>query len=133
MKRIILIFSIFILVLSACACRTENSKVADTTGVQNSAFDEEINQKQLTVDKVVELSAKGEELTWNDFEQYESTDVGSGLYILVYNIDENFELRIGGYPEDSPMYMRLVAKQNTDNFVEIRTEDVKAFVQANSK
>ena len=29
---------------------------------------------QLTLDKVVELSSKGDELTWSDFEQYEGLE-----------------------------------------------------------
>ena len=48
----------------------------------------------LTLDKVLELSAKGEDLTWSDFEQYESKDVGSGLYIYFYDIDDSFGLWI---------------------------------------
>lgn len=42
---------------------------------------EEVQQSgnKLTLDKVVELSAKGENLTWSDFEQYESIETGSGL------------------------------------------------------
>lgn len=43
---------------------------------------------RLTLDKVVELSAKGEDLTWSDFERYESKDVGSGLS-SAYNITIN--------------------------------------------
>ena len=38
--------------------------------------------KKLTLDKVVELSAKGYELTWSDFEQYYGYECGSGLYIF---------------------------------------------------
>ena len=90
-------------------------------------------QKQLTLDKVVELSAKGEKLSWSDFEQYKSIETGSGLYILVYDIDENFVLIIGGSGdiEEPPMYIRLALKEDIDNYIDIRTEDVKGFVEAN--
>lgn len=90
-------------------------------------------QKELTLDKVVELSSKGEDLTWSDFEQYKSIDIGSGLYILVYEIDETFDLWIGGTPNDAPMYIRLVTKANTDNYIDIRTDDVKGFIETNGK
>lgn len=90
-------------------------------------------QKQLTLDKVVALSAKGEKLTWSDFEQYAYEDIGSGLYIYRYDIDSNFELRIGGSPPDAPMYIRLVLKANTDQYIDIRTDDVKGFIEANKK
>ncbi len=92
-------------------------------------------QKQLTLDKVVELSAKGEELTWSDFEQYKCIETGSGLYILVYDIDDVFELIIGGSgaTEETPMYILLALKENPDNYIDIRTDDVKGFVEANKK
>ena len=89
---------------------------------------------KLTLDKVVELSAKGEELSWEDFEQYESIETGSGLYILVYEIDETFDLWIGGGAlNDTPMYIRLVTKENKDNCIDIRTGAVKEFIEANEK
>ena len=87
----------------------------------------------LTLDRVVELSAKGEDLTWSDFEQYESKDVGSGLYIYFYDIDDTFGLWIGGVPSDKPMYMRLATKTDMDNAIDIRTSDVKAFIKENKK
>lgn len=90
-------------------------------------------QKQLTIDDVVALSGKGEELSWYDFEQYESVDVGSGIYVFVYEIDETFELRIGGVPDEVPFYIRLVTKVNTDNYIDIRTDDINAFIEANKK
>lgn len=91
------------------------------------------HQNKLTLEKVVELSAKGQKLTWSDFEKYESVDTGSGLYILVYEIDETFELWIGGILDDTPMYIRLVTKSNTDNYIDIRTDDIQTFIDANKK
>lgn len=90
-------------------------------------------QNQLTLDEVVELSAKGEELTWSDFAQYAYEDIGSGLYIYRYDIDSNYELRIGGSPSVEPMYIRLVSKANQDNYIDIRTADVNGFIKSNEK
>ena len=86
---------------------------------------------QLTLDKVVELSSKGEELTWSDFEQYEGQECGSGLYILNYTIDDDYELMIGGTPtEKIPMYIYLVRKNDAGDSesIDIRREDVQAFI-----
>ena len=86
---------------------------------------------QLTLDRVVELSSKGEELTWSDFEQYEGQECGSGLYILSYAIDNDYELMIGGNPtESNPMYIYLVRKDGNDDSesIDIRREDVQAFI-----
>ena len=87
----------------------------------------------LTLDKVVELSAKGEELTWSDFEQYESIETGSGLYILEYDIDETFALHVGGFREGPPLYIFLLTKANQENKVDIRTGNVQEFIAANRK
>ncbi len=80
--------------------------------------------EKLTLERVIELSEKGEELTWSDFAQYESIETGSGLYIRVYDIDENFQLMIGGgAPTSEPMYIRLVSKHNQHNYVDITNID----------
>jgi len=85
---------------------------------------------QLTLDKVLELSAKGEKLTWADFEEYAYEDIGSGLHIYCYDIDENYYLLIGGgNPQLEPVYIRLVSKADQDNSIDIRREDVKAFIE----
>ena len=87
---------------------------------------------QLTLDKVVELSSKGEELTWEDFEEYHGVECGFGLYIVRYDIDDDYELVIGGTSAvGSPMYINLVRKDSEDEsgFIDIRTEDVQEFIE----
>jgi hypothetical protein len=89
---------------------------------------------QLPLDKVVELSSKGEELTWEDFEEYHGVECGSGLYIVRYDIDDDYELVIGGTSSvGSPMYINLVRKDSEDEsgFIDIRTEDVQEFIAEN--
>ena len=107
-----------------------------TLGLVGCSQKDEILQtdNKLTLDKIVELSAKKEALTWSDFEPYESVETGSGLYIFVYEIDEAFDLWIGGSSlDDTPMYIRLVTKANTGNCIDIRTDDVKEFIENNKK
>ncbi len=85
--------------------------------------------EKLTLERVIELSEKGEELTWSDFAQYESIETGSGLYILLYEIDDNFDLWIGGVPTDTPMYIRLAMRSNPDTYIDIRTDNVAEFIE----
>ncbi|MBQ9765609.1 MAG: hypothetical protein IJW18_05390 [Lachnospiraceae bacterium] len=89
---------------------------------------------RLTIDRVITLAGqKGEKLTWSDFAMYESTDIGSGLYILLYAIDENYTLAIGGGSmETSPMYMHLSYIHGEADFIDIRYEDVEAFVRSHN-
>ncbi len=83
--------------------------------------------KQLTMDDVIRLSAKGQALSWKDFAEYQGTEVGSGLYIMRYVIDEDYALSIGGVPTEAPMYIYL--SYRNDREIDIRTEDVAAFVK----
>ena len=119
-KKLIAIVLSLVFIFSLVGCNQQDIK--------------EQSDKILTLDKVVELSAKGEKLTWSDFKQYESIETGSGLYILVYEIDENFDLWIGGTSmEESPFYIRLITKSNIDNYIDIRTDDVNEFIKSNKE
>lgn len=91
-----------------------------------------IDEKSLSLNDVIMLSGKGEELTWSDFDGYAYTDVGSGLYIRVYEVNPQYSLWIGGGSTNvSPMYIRLVSATNTDDYIDIRTESVTDFIEAN--
>ena len=63
--------------------------------------------EKLTLDDVVTLSQKGDALTWSDFERYQGRDIGSGLYIIRYEIDEVFDVLVGGVPDETPWYIYL--------------------------
>ncbi len=86
---------------------------------------------RLTLDDVVTLSQKGDVLTWSDFEAYQGREVGSGLYIMRYEINELFDVLVGGVPGETPMYIRL-RNQNINAWVDLRedgVERVKAFIE----
>ncbi len=85
---------------------------------------------RLTLDDVVLLSQKGDALTWSDFEQYYGRDIGSGLYIMRYEIDELFDVLVGGVPETTPMYIYLRVNSASEDRIDIRTEDVSTFIEA---
>lgn len=89
-------------------------------------------KEKLTLEKVIELSHKGQELSWNDFKSYDSTEIGSGLYILRYGIDESYYLLIGGNnPRGKPAYIRLVKVDNSESYIDIRENNVEEFIQSN--
>lgn len=88
------------------------------------------SEQKLTLDDVILLSQKGDALTWSDFERYQGRDVGSGLYIMRYEIDELFDVLVGGVPDETPMYIYLRANNEADDEIDIRTGDVSAFISA---
>ncbi len=89
---------------------------------------EDASSTPLTLDMVIKLSSKGDELTWDDFRQYKCEIVYPGEYIKRYDIDEDFELLIEGESDlGKPKYIRLVSKADGSR-IDIRTEDVEAFI-----
>jgi len=83
----------------------------------------------LSLDDVVTLSQKGYDLTWSDFDQYRYTETGSGLYIRVYEINEMFQLWIGGsWTDEDPMYIWLTLEDDLDTRIDIRDGGVEEFI-----
>ena len=94
-------------------------------------FDSNSGKKQLTLDDVIELSSKGEELVWEDLAEFKGVETGSGLYIVTYRIDENFEFMVGGTAATGkPMYAYLTYVDG--EHVDIMTEDAEAFISGHS-
>ena len=86
---------------------------------------------QLTLDDVIELSSKGDELVWEDLADYIGYETGSGLYIVKFDIDDNYTLVVGGTGAvGKPQYAHLTYSDGT--YIDIRTEDVEAFIAEHS-
>jgi hypothetical protein len=79
----------------------------------------------------LELSQRGHELIWGDFNSYKYYETGSGLYIRVYEIDDDFSLWIGGSGPEyelEPMYIYLALKDDIDTHIDIRDGNVAEFI-----
>lgn len=73
---------------------------------------------------------KGEALTWSDFEGYAYEEAGSGLYIRVYDVNEECYVMVGGPSlEESPLYVRLVSRDDGEQYVELREGGLEGFLQ----
>lgn len=82
-------------------------------------------KERLTLDKVIELAErKGNALTWDDFEPYGGEEIGSGLLIMKYPVDSQYTLFVTGVPDE--IYEARLA--SGENSIDIRTEDVRAFL-----
>jgi len=85
--------------------------------------------ESISLNDIIMLSQKGYDLTWSDFEQYRYTETGSGLYIRVYEINEMYELWIGGAgPDSDPMYIYLALADDLDTRIDIRDGGVTEFI-----
>lgn len=86
----------------------------------------EPEQEKLTLETVKALAQKGEELDWSDFADYPYTDVGSGLYVYRYEIDDVFTLYVrGGSTEVRPAAVELAAGEQR---IDIRSEELETFI-----
>ncbi|MBU3146852.1 hypothetical protein [Clostridium sp. CF012] len=86
---------------------------------------------KLTLEIVKNLSKKGGKLSWEDFQIYNGKDIGSGLYIMWYPIDDKYHLLIGGgSPKEKPMYIYLEYKDinDTEKRIDIRYDNINKFI-----
>ena len=85
--------------------------------------------KTMTLTDVVELSKLGMKLTWEDLEEFAGRDIGSGLYVVRFDIDSRFYLLVGdGKTTGEPMYAVLNAVSSGAR-CDIRESDVEAFIE----
>lgn len=101
---------------------------------QNDGVDGSVQimpSKKLSLNDIIMLSQKGYDLTWSDFDQFKYIETGSGLYIRVYEINEMYELWIGGAgPDSDPMYIYLALADDLDTRIDIRDGGVTEFIGA---
>ncbi len=96
------------------------------------------SSRRMTLEDVHTLAARGEALTWDDLRSFKGEDVGSGLYIYRYPIDDTYCLEArGGSLEGAPMSVLLLHVDETGGFrpstgysIDIRTDDVDTFLAA---
>lgn len=120
MKLKLFIIICFLTLVFTTAC--SNTDISKTEGTKIG------NSNILTLEIIKELSKKRDKLSWEDFQTYESIEMGSGLYIKLYPINDKYELIIGGGSlTKSPMYINLVNKA-TEKSIDIRQDDVADFI-----
>ena len=92
----------------------------------------ETEKPSLSLNDIIILSQKGNELTWSDFEEYEYIETGFGLYIRRYKINDLFHFSIGGAgPNSEPRYMYLgVNGDDPEARIDIRDGGITEFIEA---
>lgn len=126
MKKILtLMFALTLMICTVgCGSVKNGSENINSDSVQT------VSQSKLTIEKIIELSKKGKDLSWYDFEAYDYEDVGSGLYIYSYNVEEKYHLLIGGLSTSvSPIYIRLVSKTDENDYVDVQNGDIEEFIK----
>lgn len=93
---------------------------------------EETALRKLTLEDVIALSERGEEITWKDLAPFECEIPATGRHMQIYPIDEMFVLVLAGaHPsrDSKPQEIYLYANDGWDSAADLRYDDVKAFIE----
>ncbi len=91
--------------------------------------------RDLTIDELIVIAGKGENISWSDFESYNCSEVGSGIISRVYSIGDEYVLHITGWPPDDIQFIKLSTKVEAggslDGYreIDIRTESIDDFLK----
>lgn len=86
------------------------------------------NERLLTLEELKVIAKKGEDISWEDFEPYHGKDIGSGLYIMYYPLEQPYSVIVGGVPNKKPMYINL-SSNKTKQYIDIRQESIDEFLE----
>jgi len=118
--------------------KTTTTTAKPTTTVTTTTTDSTIKDlgmfeegETMTLDDVVELSKKGNALTFKDFVKYKGVIAGSGIFILEYDLGNGYTLMVGSIEHYDIAYARL-RYSGSERFIDIRTDDIEAFLKETS-
>lgn len=83
--------------------------------------------KTMTVADVRELAKKGNDLDWKDFEDYKGRDIGSGIYIWEFELEDGLKLDVSGLVDRKPDRIWLYRSDIKDG-IDIRKDDINGFL-----
>lgn len=118
--------------------KTQNNNVQTeqishiSSDTETSAFPETSiseDKHELTLDVLMKLTEKGYDLTWSDFEKYDSFDHSSDVLTeYSYEVDDGkYILVIGGKLTEKPYYIYL-RKKDQGNVIDIRANSIEDFI-----
>ncbi len=112
---------------------SEAEKSTMTTDINSTIKDLGVFEEgeKMTLDDVIALSKKGNALTLNDFSKFKGVIAGSGIFILEYDLGKGYTLMVGSVALDKIDYARL-RYSDSENYVDIRTDDVETFLKETS-
>ncbi len=113
---------------------TETQKLSEITSTEIiTQITQPVNEKALTIGILKELSEKGYDISWSDFENYENYKVSSeqsdGFAVYTYEVDNGkYVLEIGGRKSEPPYYIQLRSTDGKGKSVDVRYESIDDLV-----
>ena len=98
------------------------------------ALIEQRQQRQITIEDIISLSKKGYDLTVADFAPFKGENIGSGLYVMKYEVagrEDQYYLLVGSDGSDKPDYAKLVNLEKDGKWdeIDIRSEEMQKAVE----
>ena len=127
MKRTIAISIIMLLALGLSTSCDDVGELTDHT------FEGYFDGKEMTLDDVRELSAKGDSLIFEDFRRFQGANASSNLdnYIMVYSVEGGYRLVVRSKASGKPGSVKLESVwKSGGSGIDIRYNDVEAFLLA---
>ena len=85
-------------------------------------------KREMTLEDLRTLAAKGDSLLMEDLKNFNGTDVGSGLYILQFEVEGGYTLLVGSAaPRGKPFYA-ILNVPGFEGSIDIRNDDVGGFI-----
>ena len=84
-------------------------------------------ESSLTLDDLKLIAKKGDSVSFEDFSPYDGQDIGSGLYIMSYQMESPYSVLVGGVPGEKPMYVELYDNK-TQKHIDIRQENIEELI-----
>ena len=91
--------------------------------------------KDMTINDVIELAKKGDELNWSDFDEYVGKDgwhgVGMYTHTCSFELGDGYVLYVGGNQPTQPETI-LLYHNDPKSGIDIRTDDVKEYITSSA-
>ena len=129
MKKLIVLILALICMIGLVGCGNDSTDGKNQDGVHEAIPDLSL----ATLKSLVDIyKGNGNEMSWDTFAPYYySEEIGTDKYIRRYSVDTDYYLIIeGSGAEETPTYMKLVLRNDSSKYIDIRYESIDDFINA---
>ncbi|MBO4496462.1 MAG: hypothetical protein J5752_11485 [Clostridiales bacterium] len=118
MKKRLLLLPIF---LSIICIFPSCSTILNTSSVSEGTESQILKSKKISIEEINKIKNQ-DSITWNDFALYEGEDIGSGLFIFRYDVENGGYLLVSGRSMDNdPEKIIFVSSDGKEERIGITT------------
>ena len=134
MKKLIVLVLALICMIGLVGCGNDSTDGEKQDNANQDGVHEAIPDLSMaTLKSLVDIyKNNGNEMSWETFAPYYySEETGTDKYIRRYSVDTDYFLIIeGSSVEKTPTYMKLVLRNDSNKYIDIRYENIDNFINA---